>query len=184
MLLPLRHVQRLSVSGGCDSSGNRLSRGGDPSKLRPMITLLLVLQAFHVLFLALHDWIPLGPLNDVRAVRAENSTRQLVLGTLISTIPFAFGVAASLYYFGKTYPGWLRVWLWISYAMLFSGELQAWWVPYLLRPEAQRAVRYDAMFGRTHGFLPTRNGIRPNTLHIILHTATALTLVVLWLTRH
>jgi hypothetical protein len=49
--------------------------------------------------------------------------------------------------------------------------------------ESQRAVRYDAMLDRTHGFLPIRNGIRPNTLHIILHTATNLTLVVLWQTR-
>jgi len=149
-----------------------------------MIMALLMLQTFHVLFLGLHDWIPLGRLNDVAAVRAEHSTRQLVLGTLISTIPFAFGWAASVHYLGKPYSGWLRVWLWASYAMLFAGELQAWWVPYFLRPEPQRAARYDAMFGATHAFLPARNGIRPNTLHVILHTATVLTLVLLWLTRH
>jgi hypothetical protein len=28
---------------------------------------LLALQLFHVLFLSLHDWVPLGNLNDVRA---------------------------------------------------------------------------------------------------------------------
>ena len=147
-----------------------------------MITALLVLQTFHVLFLGLHDWIPLGKLNDVEAVRAANSISKLLLGTLISTVPFAFGWAASVHYFGRTYPGWLWIWLWASYALLLFGELQAWWVPYLLRPESQRAARYDAMFGRTHAFLPAHNGIRPNTLHVILHTATLLTLAFLWLT--
>ena len=108
--------------------------------------------------------------------------RKLLAGTLISTAPFAFGLAASLYYHGNEYPSWLRWWLWVSYGFLFLGELQAWWVPYLFRPEPQRATRYGAMFGHTHAFLPVRNGIRPNTLHVILHGATVLTLVLLGLT--
>jgi hypothetical protein len=33
------------------------------------MTALLVLQAFHVLFLALHDWVPLGRFSNVKAVR-------------------------------------------------------------------------------------------------------------------
>jgi hypothetical protein len=37
---------------------------------------------------------------------------------------------------------------------------------------AERAARYQAKFGRTHAFLPARDGIRPNTLHVILHVAT------------
>jgi len=35
------------------------------------------------------------------------------------------------------------------------------------------------MFGATHAFLPEHNGIRPNTLHILLHTSTAALLIVL-----
>jgi len=35
------------------------------------------------------------------------------------------------------------------------------------------------MFAATHAFLPERNGIRPNTLHVILHLATLATLLVL-----
>ncbi len=34
---------------------------------------LVVLQAFQLAFLLVHDWIPLGPLNDVRAVRRDNA---------------------------------------------------------------------------------------------------------------
>ena len=69
--------------------------------------------------------------------------------------------------------------LWISYGLLFVGELTAWWIPYLFHAEPERAVRYQLMFGATHTFLPQRNGIRVNTLHVILHLATLTTLIVL-----
>ena len=140
---------------------------------------LLGLQCFHVLFLAFHDWIPLGALNDVKAVRAANPGRKLLVGTFISVVPFAIGLAASAAYFSRLYPKWLLWWLWISYAFLFVGELQAWWVPYLFRSEPERVARYQVMFGETHAFLPVRNGIRLNTLHVILHVATLTTLAVL-----
>ena len=96
---------------------------------------LLALQLFHVLFLSLHDWVPLGNLNDVKAVRAVNPGRRLLITTLISVIPYAFGVVASAIYHGRPYPTWLLGWLWVSYAVLFIGELGAWWIPYLLIPE-------------------------------------------------
>jgi hypothetical protein len=140
---------------------------------------LLALQLFHVLFLSLHDWVPLGNLNDVKAVRAVNPGRRLLITTLISVIPYAFGVVASAIYHGRPYPTWLLGWLCVSYAVLFIGELGAWWIPYLLIPELARAARYRAMFGQTHAFLPERNGIGPNTLHVIRHAATLTTLVVL-----
>ena len=60
-----------------------------------------------------------------------------------------------------------------------AGQLTAWWVPYLIRPEPVRAKRYRVMFGNTHAFLPERNGIVPNTLHCLLHVATVATLIVL-----
>src|ERR1700746_3339327 len=62
---------------------------------------LLALQSFHVLFLALLDWIPLGTLNDVKGVRAANSGGKLLAATLISLAPFAVGLAASASYFGR-----------------------------------------------------------------------------------
>src|ERR1700730_6053883 len=36
--------------------------------------LLIVLQLFQVLFLWLHDWIPLGRLNDVTAVSSQDTS--------------------------------------------------------------------------------------------------------------
>jgi len=144
-----------------------------------LVGALFALQCFHVLFLALHDWIPLGTLNNVKAVRVANRVGKLVAGTMISLVPFAIGLAASAIHFGRVYPSWLFWWLWISYSLLFVGELEAWWVPYLFRAEPTRAARYQAMFGATRAFLPERHGIRPNTLPVILHLATLATLVVL-----
>ena len=37
-----------------------------------LLNVLVVLQAFVVVFIALHDWIPLGKLNNVKAARASD----------------------------------------------------------------------------------------------------------------
>jgi hypothetical protein len=145
--------------------------------------ILIALQTFQVLFLALHDWVPLGGLNDVAAVRSEIPTRTLLITTLIQTSFFAMGLFFSISCYGRTYPAWLNYWLWISYATLFVAEIQAWWIPYLVRRSPKRAARYQKMFGNTHSFLPRHNEIVPNTAHVLLHLATAATLLVLFL-RH
>jgi hypothetical protein len=141
---------------------------------------MLALQAFQVLFLWIHDWIPLGRLNNVKAVRSQDTTARLVRVTLIQSLPFTLGLVFSLVYFGRAYPHWLNMWLWISYVLLFAGQIRAWWIPYLFHAEPARAARYQIMFGNTHYFLPIRNGLVPNSAHIMLHLATAATLVILF----
>jgi len=142
--------------------------------------ILLALRLFQVLFLWLHDWIPLGSLNDVAAVRSLDTTRRLVTVTLIQSVPFTLGLLFCLRNFGLPYPHWLYMWLWISYGALFVGQIRAWWIPYLLRAEPERAARYQVMFGKTHTFRPVRHGLVPNTAHILLHLATLATLLVLF----
>lgn len=142
---------------------------------------LLALQAFQVIFLWVHDWIPLGRLNDVAAVRREDSLQRLVVVTLIQSVPYSILLFFSARNFHQPYPESLVLWLWIAYGLLFVGQLRAWWIPYLLKPEPARAERYQKMFGNTHSFLPKRNGVVPNTAHILLHLSTAATLLVLFL---
>lgn len=144
-----------------------------------MIVLLVVLQAIQVVILWLHGWVPAPPLNDVAAVRAANSTPRLVLATLMQSVPYTIGLVFSAIGLTSHFPGWLWCWLWISYGILFVGELSAWWVPYLVKADPEKVVRYRAMFGATHAVLPERNGITPNTLHLVLHSCTLLTLIVL-----
>jgi len=142
--------------------------------------ILLLLQGFQVLFLWIHDWIPLGKLNDIAAVRGQDTRTRLLVVTLIQSVPFSIGLFYSLLYFKKPYPHWLNNWLWISYGLLFIGQLRAWWIPYLFVVEPERAARYRIMFGNTHSFLPQRNGLVPNTAHILLHLSTAALLVLLF----
>jgi hypothetical protein len=141
---------------------------------------LLSLQAFQVAFLWLHDWIPLGRFNNVAAVHAQDTRQRLVVVTVLSSLFYSVGLLLSLQHFGEHYPPWLRIYLWVIYAGLLLGQLRAWWVPYLFLPDSRRATRYRLMFANTHSFLPERNGITPNTLHVILHVTTAVTLAILF----
>jgi hypothetical protein len=143
------------------------------------LPILVWLQSFQVAFLVLHDWIPVPPVNDVEAVRRENSLNAMVLGTVIGSLFPSIGLAFSLFYLKPGWPGWLYVYLSATYGFLFIGELQAWWIPYLVWPQPKRAARYEAMFGKTWAFLRPRNGIRINALHFILHAATLATLLFL-----
>jgi hypothetical protein len=141
---------------------------------------LIALQAFQVAFLWIHDWVPLGRLNDVAAVRKADSLQRLVIVTIVQSVPWTVGLIFSAKHFRHPYPHWLVMWLWISYLLLFIGQLRAWWMPYLLKPDPERALRYRQMFGNTHSFLTERNGMVPNTAHVLLHLATAATLLVLF----
>jgi hypothetical protein len=137
-------------------------------------------QSFVVLFIALHDWIPLGRLNNLAGIRAVDTPRRRVLVTVTSTLPFAIGLVASLYYARTGFPLWVMTWLWISYGTGAYGMLRAWWIPYLLIPDPVRAARYQQRFAHTHAFLPTRNGIRPDTLHVCFHAVLVALIILLF----
>lgn len=124
--------------------------------------LLLALQGLVVTILALHDWLPLGIFNRVRAIRADRTLTQMLTVTLVQTLPFAFGLVCSAFYRYTPYPTWLYAWLWISYAAMFLGQVQAWWIPYLIPPPRRRST-----------------SVTPNTLHLILHLATLAVLILL-----
>jgi hypothetical protein len=148
--------------------------------MNPIATgILIALQSFVVLFVALHNWIPLGSLNDVKAVRSVFPAGKLLVTTLINFTPVAIGLAASVFYFRTGFPGWLFWFLWIFYGLACYGSLKAWWIPYFSRPGPERVARDRAMYGATHAFLPERNGIRPNSLHVIFDVVTVSILLVL-----
>jgi hypothetical protein len=139
----------------------------------------LSLQGFIVVFLFVHEWIPMGRLNNDAAKRTEDSFAHLAFTTLLAALPAGLGLIDCVRYFGRPYPDWLTVFLWIMYGLFLFGMLRAWWIPYLFVPDAKRAERYQAIFAKTHAFLPVRNGIVPDTLHVCLHGATILTMMLL-----
>jgi hypothetical protein len=142
-----------------------------------MLHLFLACQGFVVLFIAFHDWIPLGSLNNLSGIRAADSRLKLFVVTMLSTLPFAVGFGGSIYYSSNGFPMWLMWWLWISYGVGLYGILRAWWIPYLLVVDPIRAARYQQRFSQTHAFLPMRNGIRPDTLHVSFHVVVVVLIV-------
>ena len=140
---------------------------------------LVIGQIMAVVFLAFHDWVPLGKLNNVAGLRAVDTTNRLVLTTAVSTMPFAAVLIVSILFRSVEYPNWLLWWLWGTYLVCAYGILRAWWIPYLGTPDPDRAKRYSIRFAGTHGFFPERNGIRPDTLHVAFHALVVAILVVL-----
>lgn len=140
---------------------------------------LFGLQCFQVVVLLLHDWLPMGRLNDLAAARRVHSVRALALGTAVSSLLPVIGLALSASPVAARHARGLDFYLLGAYGFLFLGELEAWWVPMLLWPQPTRAREYEQLYARTWAFLPARNGIRVNALHVLLHAATAATLVVL-----
>jgi hypothetical protein len=143
-----------------------------------MMIAFLLCQLYIVLFVALHDWLPLRSLNNLAGIRAVDTRMQLLRTTALSTLPFAVGLAGSVYHSTTHFPTWLMWLLWITYGAGLYGVLRAWYLPYLVYSDPARAARYRERFADTHAFLPARNGIRPDTLHVTFH-AVLLALIVL-----
>jgi hypothetical protein len=141
---------------------------------------LVALQIFQVAFLFLHDWVPLGRLNDISAIRRTLTPFQKVLGLIMPGIPVLIALILSLKYFGTAQPGWVIWWLRATYSFLFLGELEAWWIPYFFGASAKRIELYETLYGKTLFFLPPRHGIVINTLHVVLHASTLVTLIILF----
>jgi hypothetical protein len=134
-----------------------------------MMLAFVLLQSYVVLFIGLHDWLPLGRLNNLAGIRAVDSRARLLLTTVLSALPFAVGLAGSLYYFAGRFPSWLVWLLWITYGVGLYGMLRSWYLPYLVYTDAARVERYRQRFADTHAFLPMHHGIRPDTLHVTFH---------------
>ena len=140
---------------------------------------LIALQAYVTVFLLLHDWIPLGRLNNLAAIRQADSLGHRIWVTLLPGIPAALGLYFSAQHLHRPYPHWLWILLWVTYGLLLLGLLRAWWIPYLFVPDEERTARYQVIFSGTHRFLPVRNGMAPDTLHVLFHVATGGVLAVL-----
>ena len=155
-------LQHLPISGGFD-------------------TTFLALQTLVVAFLLFHDWIPLWRLSNLAAIRGQDTLMRSIFVTLLPAVPAVIGLFFSAEHFGRSYPDWLEMLLWITYSVFIVGILRAWWIPYLVLPDAERAARYQIIFAGTHSFLPRRNGMAPDTLHTVFHLVTLATLVALFI---
>ncbi len=137
---------------------------------------LICLQGVQVAFLALHDWVPLGRLSNLEAVRASDPPGKLLAVTALSVLPFAAVLVVSGYHWTGPWPMWLRTWLVFTYGAAVVGAIMAWWGPYLFWRSPERAARYRVRFAGTLKFLPERHGIAPDALHVAFHACLLATL--------
>lgn len=125
---------------------------------------------FILLFMIVQDWVPLGIFNDIEAITALQSAKELMVVTLINVAQIILLLGIIITFVGRRYPIWVKLWLVIHPSCIFVGVMISWWIPYLLGVGAEEKVdRYQQMFGNTHSFLPIMHGIVPNTLHTIFH---------------
>lgn len=140
-------------------------------KIRVSEKILLLGYGLIFIFMVVQDWVPLGTLNNVQAISLNRSKSELVTVTIIGVVQILILIALILVFVGKRQPLWVKFWLIIHPTFIFAGALLDWWIPYLFGYGAEeKSTRYIEMFGNTHSFLPLRNGIVPNTLHILFHT--------------
>ncbi|WP_096271527.1 hypothetical protein [Paucisalibacillus globulus] len=141
-------------------------------KIRFSEKVLLIGYCFILLFMIVQDWVPLGSLNDIDAIKQVKTTNELLLVTLIGVLQVTFLIFLILLFIGKRYPLFLKLWLIIHPSCIFAGVLMSWWIPYLTGiGAAEKVASYTSMFGNTHTFLPVMNGIVPNTLHTLFHAS-------------
>jgi len=147
--------------------------------MQPALKIALIgLQGLQVAFLALHDWVPLGRLSNLEAVRASDPPGELLRVTVLSTLPFAAVFVVCCAYWTGAWPMWLQTWLVVTCVAAAVGAVLAWWGPYLLWRNPERARRYQIRFAGTLRFLPERHGIAPDALHVAFHACVVATLVL------
>ncbi|MBA4536703.1 hypothetical protein H1Z61_05975 [Bacillus aquiflavi] len=99
----------------------------------------LFLQAFIFIFLILHDWVPLGDLNDVQAVQSVNTTSELLFLTALNSVPFAIAFFLCCYYAGKVYPFLMKLFLIIYFPALLSVSCRHGGFPTFLELQQKRS---------------------------------------------
>jgi hypothetical protein len=151
----------------------------DRPMTRPAVeAALIATQAIQVVFLLLHDWVPLGRLSNLAAVHSIDSKSNLFWTTFLSALPYLLGLGFSI----ATFPRWpmaLNIYLEWLYGISLVAILWAWWIPYLSPSDSPRAERYRQRFAGTLTFLPKRHGFSPDVLHTAYHAVVLTTCILL-----
>ena len=134
------------------------------------------------------DLVPLGALNDIEGIASVESFNEIIVVTLNGVVQILLIMGGILFFIGKRYPIWIKIWLIIHPSCILLGAIMSWWVPYLFGIGAgEKIERYNVLFGNTHSFLPVMNGIVPNTLHTIFHLVLLICIILtsyIFLTKH
>jgi len=134
-----------------------------------LITIFIILQVLLLVVMALHDWVHLPPLTDIRALEKQNSRRGRIINStiffLLVFIPLALTVIYQPYF-----PRSVHIALCNFYGWMSLGAIISWWIPYFFGGYSKSYKAHFAEYKNTHHFLATRGtNIVPNTLHVLMH---------------
>ena len=130
------------------------------------------------LFLALHDWIDIYPLNDLATFNKYCSLRNKILMTIVNTPFFIIYTAILLYYWSTPIPMYASAYLVACNILFLTGIIFSWWLPYLCGWPISQVQELHESHGTTHTFLPTiGNNPTPNTLHVMFHVVFVINMV-------
>jgi len=123
------------------------------------------------LFLLLHDWVNIYPLNDLETFNEHCSLRNKILMTVVNTPFFIVYTFILLYYWSTPFSFYAKAYLIVCNALFSMGIIFSWWLPYLFGFPIAQVKDLHKTHGTTHTFLPPiGNNPIPNTLHVIFHT--------------
>lgn len=97
-----------------------------------IILIFIILQIILLPQMALHDWVHLPPLTDIRELE-KHSTKK---GRLINSIIFAFLIIIPLgltYYCQPDFSFLAKITIFNFYFLLTIGTIFSWWLPYFFK---------------------------------------------------
>lgn len=133
------------------------------------LDLFILIQLSLALIMALHDWVDLPPLTNLKALQEKHSVLERTVTSIINTLLVLIPAALCFHYRFKAMPFGARALIFTIYSLLTIGTIAAWWIPYLFGSSEKHKQGFSE-YENTHHFLPAMgNNIIPNTLHVILH---------------
>jgi hypothetical protein len=112
-----------------------------------MTTIAIVIPFVWLGWLALTDWVPMFPLNDLRS----DNVRERVLAACVN-YPFPLLIAAGIT-LGRP---WSLIAATAVCALIVAGHVRSWWLPYFGLSTADQREVYQREYARTLKILPAQ----------------------------
>ena len=78
---------------------------------------------FILLFMIVQDLVPLGALNDIEGIASVESFNEIIVVTLIGVVQILLIMGGILFFIGKRYPIWIKIWLIIHPSCILLEQL-------------------------------------------------------------
>lgn len=125
-----------------------------------MTALAVVLPLIWLAWLALTEWVPMFPLNDL----AAGNLRRRLLAAAIN-YPFPLLIAGGI----ALHRTWSLVAALTLCGLILAGHLANWWVPYFGLSSAAQRETYRQDYSRTWKILPTEgHGVVIDVQHLVV----------------